>query len=93
MSAQVHDGVCSAARVVLGSVALRPWRLSAVEQLLEGQTLDAGLAARAAELAITGAQAVVSERGTSNAGKIPLVAALVRRALLSLSGSEQLSAG
>src|SRR5438552_17286960 len=49
LSAQVHDGVCSAARVVLGSVALRPWRLSAVEQLLEGQTLDAGLAARAAE--------------------------------------------
>ena len=93
LSAQERDGVCSAACVVLGSVALRPWRLSAVEQLLEGQTLDAGLAARAAELAITGAQAVVSERGTSNAGKIPLVAAQVRRALLSLSGSEQLSAG
>jgi CO/xanthine dehydrogenase FAD-binding subunit len=67
--------------------------LSEVEQLLDGQTLDEGLGARAAELAVASARAVVSERGTSNATKIPLVAALVSRALLSLSGSEQLSPG
>ena len=68
-------GRISEARIVVGAVAARPLRLTAVEQALAGQAITEDTATRAGELAITGAQAL-----RFNAYKIPLMRNLVRRA-------------
>jgi len=80
LSAVVRDGVCVSARLALGSVALTPWRLHAVEQLLIGRRVDAALTEEAARLAVRDAKPIVSTRGTSNRAKVWLVEALVKRA-------------
>ena len=80
----MQDGVCAGLRLVLGSVAFKPWRLIEVEQLVQGRRLDPALCGEAAQLAVRGARALVSTGGSSNATKIRLTAALVQRALLNL---------
>lgn len=72
--------VCRGARVVLGGVAPIPWRLPKVEAMLAGQRITPALAAKAAETAIAGAAPL-----SKNSYKIPLVAAIVKRTLLSLA--------
>jgi xanthine dehydrogenase YagS FAD-binding subunit len=64
------------ARLVLGGVAPIPWRVSAAEQILLGAEVSAGLFARAAEMALSGAEPL-----RHNAYKMALVNALIQRAL------------
>jgi xanthine dehydrogenase YagS FAD-binding subunit len=67
------------ARIVLSGVAPIPWRLSAAEQMVQGQTLDEALIARVAAMALTGAQPLAH-----NGYKVPLAQSLIRRALSDL---------
>ena len=71
-----QGGTIAEARVVVGAVAARPLRLSAVETLLAGQAVNEATATRAGELAIAGATAL-----RYNGYKIPLMRNLVRRAV------------
>jgi len=74
-------GVARDVRIVIGSVAPVPWRVKKAEALVEGQRIDAALAAKAGAAAAEGATPL--ER---NAYKLPLVSAVVRRALLGAAG-------
>ena len=66
----------SEARVVVGAVAARPLRLTAVEASVKGQPRTEATAAAAGEAAIEGAVAL-----RYNAYKIPLMRNLVKRAI------------
>jgi xanthine dehydrogenase YagS FAD-binding subunit len=68
-------------RIVVGSAAPVPFRAKAAEALVEGQKVDATLAARAAQAALEGATPLAK-----NAYKLPMVAAVVRRTLLAAAG-------
>src|SRR4029077_4303914 len=74
--AQMDNGVCRTARVVLGGVAPIPWRLQAVEAMLAGQRITPELAAKAGEKAVEGARPLQKNRY-----KVPMTQALVARAL------------
>jgi xanthine dehydrogenase YagS FAD-binding subunit len=63
-------------RMVVNGVAARPYRLAAVEAAVKGKTRDKATADMAAELAVQGAVPL-----RHNAYKIPLVKALVKRAI------------
>ncbi len=76
-----EGGVARDVRIVIGSVAPVPWRVRKAEALVEGQRIDAALAAKAGAAATDGATPL--ER---NAYKLPLVSAAVRRALLGAAG-------
>lgn len=73
----VEHEECRQARIVLGAVAPAPVRATKAEELLVGHSLDAALAAEAAELAVAGALPL-----TMNAYKIEVTKALVKRAIL-----------
>ncbi|MCC7126181.1 MAG: xanthine dehydrogenase family protein subunit M [Acidobacteria bacterium] len=64
------------ARMVLNGVSARPHRLEAVETFLRGKTRNAQTADQAAEIAVQGAAPL-----RHNAYKVPLVKALVKRAI------------
>lgn len=68
------------ARIVLGGVAPIPWRAKAAEAVIQNHKITADLAAQAGEAAVARAQAL-----KENAYKVPLVKALVKRALLTLA--------
>lgn len=70
------DGTVASARVAVGGVATKPWRLPQVEAALVGHTLDAALCRSAGGLAADGA--VVHG---SNAYKVKLIQNTVTRAL------------
>jgi xanthine dehydrogenase YagS FAD-binding subunit len=78
---EMDQRICRRARVVLGGVAPVPWRLPQVEDLLTNQEISQELAARAGEMAVTGARPLAK-----NAYKIPLTKAAVRRTLLRVAG-------
>jgi len=63
-------------RMVVNGVAARPYRLAAVEAAVKGRARDKQTAEMAAELAVQGAVPL-----RHNAYKIPLVKALVKRAI------------
>ena len=67
---------------MLGGVGPIPWRLEKVEAILAGQRITPELAARAGEAAVEGANPLAT-----NAYKVPLTKALVRRTLVSLAQS------
>ncbi|GAB4467294.1 MAG: xanthine dehydrogenase family protein subunit M [Armatimonadaceae bacterium] len=69
-------GKVTAARVVLGGVAPVPWRAEAAERALIGKTLTDETLVSAAQEALKGAQPM-----SKNAYKLPLAAAVVKRAL------------
>jgi len=71
-----EGGRVKRARLVLGGVAPRPWRVPAAEKLLEGRALDAAALAAAGEAAVAGAEAL-----GQNDYKIPLTKGLIARAL------------
>ena len=79
--------VVGGARLVLGGVALKPWRLEAVEAWLEGRALDEGAARRAGELAVDGADPLPGSRF-----KLELIRALVADALLELAAERRAQA-
>ena len=74
-------GVVRGARIVLGSVAPTPLRSAAAEAALIGQAVDLDVAERAGQAAVSGAQPLAH-----NAEKVPLLAELVRRAVLKAAG-------
>jgi xanthine dehydrogenase YagS FAD-binding subunit len=74
-------GVARDVRIVLGSAAPVPWRLKKAEALVEGQRIDAALAARAGAIATDGATPLAN-----NGYKLQLVTAVVRRTLLGAAG-------
>jgi xanthine dehydrogenase YagS FAD-binding subunit len=78
---RLQGRACVEARVVLGGVAPIPWRSADAEKAVQGSDLDEAAAARAAEAALRGAEPL-----PHNGYKIPLAAALVRRALALLGG-------
>jgi xanthine dehydrogenase YagS FAD-binding subunit len=81
-SLAVTDGAISHARVVLGGVANTPRRSPEAEQVLIGSEPKEAAFARAADLALTGAQPLAR-----NGYKLQLARALVRRSLESLAES------
>ncbi len=73
---RMEGGRIAEARLALGAVAARPWRVSEAEALLAGQAPDAALFARAAEAALAGATP-----SGHNAWKIELARRTAARAL------------
>ena len=71
------------ARIVLGGIATRPWRVPAAEALLVGQVPELGLFEAAARAALQDARPL-----TDNAYKIPLAQATLVRALQQVTGQE-----
>jgi xanthine dehydrogenase YagS FAD-binding subunit len=69
------------ARVAVGGVGTKPWRLRHVEELITGQRLDRALAREAGERAADGASP-----HEHNAFKVPLLKKTVERALLRIAG-------
>ncbi|MEW6298053.1 MAG: FAD binding domain-containing protein [Thermodesulfobacteriota bacterium] len=69
------------ARIALGSVAPIPFRAAGAEQVLVGHAVGEDLAARAGQAATAGAVPL-----SHNGYKIPLLAELVRRAVLKAAG-------
>jgi xanthine dehydrogenase YagS FAD-binding subunit len=67
------------ARLVLGGVAPIPWRAEAAERVLFGEELSARLFERAADAAVQGAEPL-----RRNGYKLPLLRALIKRALQAL---------
>jgi xanthine dehydrogenase YagS FAD-binding subunit len=78
---EIEQGVCRAARIVLGGVAPIPWRLPEVEKMLAGQRITPALAARAGEAAVAGARPLAK-----NGYKVPMTQAMVRRTIEALAG-------
>ena len=73
---EMEEGVCRAARIVLGGVAPIPWRVPDAERVLVGQRLTPTLAARAAEVAVAGARPL-----SKNGYKVALTQAVVERTI------------
>jgi xanthine dehydrogenase YagS FAD-binding subunit len=73
----VKAGVASAPHVVLGHVAPVPWVAAGAAKELDGQPVDAGLAAKAGAAAVEGAKPL-----SGNAYKVQLVKTAVKRAAL-----------
>jgi xanthine dehydrogenase YagS FAD-binding subunit len=73
----LRDGVVHDARIVCGAVAPVPWRARAAEEAIKGKALDPEAAAKAA------AQGALPTE--QNRYKVPILKALVRRALVELS--------
>jgi xanthine dehydrogenase YagS FAD-binding subunit len=76
------DGTCRRAAVVLGAAAPVPWRARAAEATLIGRAIDAAAATQAAEAAVAHAEPL-----RHNAYKLPILAALVRRAVLAAAAA------
>ena len=72
VATEQQGGKTTHARIVLGGVAPKPWRVPEAEKILLGKPLDDSTAAAAAEAALEGAQPL-----SGNAYKIPLGRTLV----------------
>ncbi len=79
LAVDVNDGTVSHARLTLGGVAPVPLRRVEVEEVLNGARVAAVDSTALGELAVSGARPL-----KDNGYKVPLVAALVRRALASV---------
>lgn len=78
---KLADGVCTEARVVLGSVAPVPRRVPAAEAALVGKKIDDASAAEAARIAFADATPL-----SGNAYKVPMGRAITKRAILAAAG-------
>lgn len=79
---ELRAGAASDARVVLGHVAPTPWRAPAAANALNGQRIEAPVAARAGEAATQGAKPL-----SRNAYKVHMVRTAVKRAVLAAAGA------
>ena len=77
-------GLCREASIVLGAAAPTPWRARQAEALLTGATINGETAEAAGEAALAGATPLAQ-----NAYKLPLLATLVRRAVLAAAALSQ----
>jgi xanthine dehydrogenase YagS FAD-binding subunit len=78
---QLNGGSAANARVVLGQVAPTPWLSAEAARALSGR-VDAALAVKCGEAAITGAKPL-----SGNAYKLQLVKTAVKRAVLAAAGA------
>lgn len=78
--AQVQDGVCHDARIVLGAVSPQPWRAALAERKLDGKRLDASSAAKVAQAAVADAWPL-----EWNGYKVDVARILTKRAILALA--------
>ena len=69
--------ICREARICLGGVAPKPWRVPKAEELLKGQEITEEVAAAAGKKALQGADPM-----SSNAYKVSLGESIVKRAIL-----------
>ena len=76
------EGICRSAAIVLGAAAPVPYRARRAESSLAGRAIDGDAAAAAARAAISGANPLAK-----NTYKVPIFAALVRRAILRAAGT------
>lgn len=74
----IADGVVRQARVALGGVAHKPWRLAQAEALLVGHPVDAARSREAAALLLRGAQAFKDNRFKIDMAQRAVVSALRR---------------
>jgi xanthine dehydrogenase YagS FAD-binding subunit len=81
LSIKFKDGVVERARMVLGGAAPIPWRCQEVESFIFNKRLDAGVIARAAELAMKNAEPL--ER---NGYKVPLFRGIIEEELTMVAG-------
>lgn len=81
VAAHISNGKICEARVAVGGVATRPWRLRHVERMLTGNPLDEATCVTAGEAVALGATP-----RPGNAFKITLLRHVVQRALLNLGG-------
>ena len=81
VAVEIDDGTVRDARVAVGGVATKPWRLREVERALVGRRFDADVVHAAAARASDGAE----PRG-QNAFKVELLKRTVARALLTVGG-------
>ena len=72
----IRDGVIQQARLALGGVAHKPWRVTNAEQVLNGQRADQSLFQRAAEAAMQGARGTEHNRFKIELGRRAIVRAL-----------------
>ncbi|MHB0887257.1 FAD binding domain-containing protein [Acidithiobacillus sp.] len=77
-------GFCREASIVLGAAAPAPWRARQAEALLAGAAINGETAEAAGEAALAGATPFAL-----NAYKLPLLATLVRRAILAAAALPQ----
>jgi xanthine dehydrogenase YagS FAD-binding subunit len=80
-AANVVNGKLDKPRVALGSIYPVPHQVEAVNEFLDGKTLDDDMVSRAADMILKDAKPL-----QHNAYKIPMAHALVRRTLLKLKG-------
>jgi len=71
------DRKVAAARIVAGSVAPVPRRMTASEEILRGREIDDGVAAEAARVAVRGATPT-----EQNSYKVPILETVIRRTIL-----------
>ena len=81
---RTSDGRCQQASIVLGAAAPVPWRARQAEAMLVGQKVEPAAAHAAGQAAIAGAEPL-----RLNGYKLPILATLVRRALLQAAGAEE----
>ena len=81
VAVEVRDGVISMPRIVLGSVAARPWRARSAEALLDGEAPSEELFRAAAQESVRDAHTF-----SMNDYKPQLAAAITRRALAEVTG-------
>lgn len=74
---EISDGVARRASVVLGAVAAKPWRSTAVEQELTGRRVTDAVARRAAAAAVTNAKPLAG-----NGYKVAVLETIIRRTIL-----------
>ena len=74
----MEGGICSDARIALGSVAAAPVRARKAEEVIKGRSIDQKAATEAADQAVAGAKPL-----RMNAYKVEITRKLVERAILS----------
>ncbi|RYD46069.1 MAG: xanthine dehydrogenase family protein subunit M, partial [Verrucomicrobiaceae bacterium] len=72
----IEDGTVKEARIAMGGVAHKPWRVTAAEELLTGKKFSPDLAREAADAGLEGAKVL-----EHNSYKVPLAKSAIVRAL------------
>lgn len=80
-AANVTDGKLDKPRIALGSISPVPHQVEAVNNFLDGKTLDDATVSQAADMILKDAKPL-----QHNAYKVPMAHALIRRTLLELKG-------
>ena len=78
----IRDGIVAEARIALGGVATKPWRVAEAEAMLKGKPLDEHAAQAAADAAFAGAVTHGQNDYKPELGRRTLVRALLQAAAM-----------